>query len=1119
MKSLYRSFVLFGVLCFSALLVTACSKSQDQDVKLINKTTRNITAYVVAGKVDGAQCTLYNTGNIVISGPITSVKGRVDFTKITGIANGDKVYITCVNGKYIDEATGTAKQLSSPIRGGSEIYNADTTIAVTPLTDLAIRTSLADLSDLVEGAKEVARAMGTSTNVDLLHTIPDDIYSTRSTGSAESEYGIMLALLSQLQKDGTMGSALNQLLDNLQAGLTVDKFDGPTVIKLQDSLGALRKNSVILNNLDSVLPQSIANNLGIMAPVNASITGVLKTSSAPPFYYGETIIFTGTGVNLDRVKNVVATNASCQQFILGSKNTVIVVTCTVANSGSSLNIQFQNSNGNAITGGAADYVILTPTVSEVYPLTATWGTQVKFTAKGFGLLTSGYKFTLGDTDCTNAESGNDRNTLIATCATPQRSGGATSQSLKISNYGVASTEKTFTINFADSSDPIITGKITTTPSAPLIYGKVFTFTAPGINLNKITSATLTNGGSCSTPSISTQHTEATVDCLVGTIGSESKFEFKSSSVVSGTISGGSEKFPTQATKLNAVTPSSANFNSDTVFTATGLGLDLKDYMVKLSSNGVVAGDCTNSAKGNTDTTISATCRIGNDRNISSPGILTFSNYGVNTPEYSINVVFNSPKITITSFNPSSILNGARGSSAWTIVGTGFYNSIPVLFNGSSCIGGTANTAGTQLINVDCSNITAPTSGSSTTLTVGGESLSNGISLTALPTPNYIWRAGRTSKTVGIGGTKVPFENDIISNNIPGCNSSVNYNISNKPSGGDLTVDSSSGVVTPSSTTGDYTINATSPAVNGVCAAGSAYYIVTVSSLPSQSVQFANPNTATVTYTGVGGGTYTNVANIVACPAGTAGTLTYTSSDATNAPVSSTGVVTYKKAGVYVIRADVASTSSCAASSNSYVLTVDKVTPTLSFNNPTTSVAPAGNVTNTVSFGNLASGDSANNAGGVVNYYSSDTSKVTVDVNTGNVTPLRGVSSGSVVIYAVYKNSDSYENVTGSATAQPNYTLTVKKFNQNIAWLTAPPQTLAVGANDAVLTAAVNGVSGQPSPSCGVYFSTSDTSKASIVNNALRAKSPGTVTVYADCLGDINYNTATQISKTVTITEQ
>ncbi|MFC0878407.1 MBG domain-containing protein, partial [Saccharicrinis sp. FJH2] len=124
--------------------------------------------------------------------------------------------------------------------------------------------------------------------------------------------------------------------------------------------------------------------------------------------------------------------------------------------------------------------------------------------------------------------------------------------------------------------------------------------------------------------------------------------------------------------------------------------------------------------------------------------------------------------------------------------------------------------------------------------------------------------------------------------------------------------------------------------------------------------------------------------------------------------------------------------------------------------------------------------------------------VAITYNGGSVLP---VNAGS---YAVLATIDD-ENYTGSA----NGTLVISKASQSVSFDAMPAKTFGDADFDPAATA---------SSGLAVSYSSSDESVATIVDGNVHITGVGSCTIYADQPGDANYNAASQVSQTLSVSE-
>ena len=297
----------------------------------------------------------------------------------------------------------------------------------------------------------------------------------------------------------------------------------------------------------------------------------------------------------------------------------------------------------------------------------------------------------------------------------------------------------------------------------------------------------------------------------------------------------------------------------------------------------------------------------------------------------------------------------------------------------------------------------------------------------------------------------------------------------------------SGTPAAAATAATYTVTATNAS-----GSNSATVDITVNKADQAALSFGTPTTTVAV-----GGTVTNVAT------GGSGmnAISYSSDDSTVARVdASTGQVTGVAAGSTVITA----TRQGDATYNDatpvrYTITVTDPGKTnqtgFGFSSPTMTVAVGGTVTNTATGGQST---------GAISYRSSATGVATVNMTTGQVT---GVSVGTSVITATKMGDATYNDATDM------YTITVTKGAQAALSFGAPTTTVAVGGT---VTNVATGGSG----TSAISYSSDDSTVARVDANTgqVTGVAAGSTVITASKVGDANYNDATPVRYTITVTK-
>ncbi|WP_333600902.1 beta strand repeat-containing protein, partial [Flavobacterium sp.] len=231
---------------------------------------------------------------------------------------------------------------------------------------------------------------------------------------------------------------------------------------------------------------------------------------------------------------------------------------------------------------------------------------------------------------------------------------------------------------------------------------------------------------------------------------------------------------------------------------------------------------------------------------------------------------------------------------------------------------------------------------------------------------------------------------------------------------------------------------------------------------------------------------------VATSASSGLTVTYSSSVTGVASVALNGTVTINGAGSTVITASQAGdTNYNPATSVTQTLTVGKANQTITA------------ITATVSktFGDATYSVATTASSGLAVTYSSSATGVATVAANGTVTI---VGAGSATITAAQAGNTNY-NAATSVTQD----LTVGKANQTITGLAAT-DTRATGIAPYGLTATA--------PGGTITYASSNPAVATISGSTVTIVAAGTTTITANQAGSTNYNPATEVSQTLTVTQ-
>lgn len=139
------------------------------------------------------------------------------YTADIGKYNGN-VLIEVSGGTYLDEATGNSMALDIPLRAALTGAKGDVKLAVTPLTELAVRK--AGVNKLTKAAIEEANAVVglLAGGISVSGTRPTDVSKAATTLVDDNQYGLMLAAFSQMsfKKGWTLDRVIDYIKDDLK---------------------------------------------------------------------------------------------------------------------------------------------------------------------------------------------------------------------------------------------------------------------------------------------------------------------------------------------------------------------------------------------------------------------------------------------------------------------------------------------------------------------------------------------------------------------------------------------------------------------------------------------------------------------------------------------------------------------------------------------------------------------------------------------------------------------------------------------------------------------------------------------------------------------------------------
>ena len=274
----------------------------------------SLSAYVADGPVSNANCSLYDANlNVVTASAVASSassNGLVTFTGIPSIGyQGHWMLVQCAGGTYLDEATG--KTINLPTTHVQEALfqftaNSTATVVVTPLTSIAseITSSRGIITDYPFQLRQTAILLGLG-NVDISSVQPTDVNVKSADASIAGQYGIVLAMLSEMMKDKPatypdLATLISTISTNIVGGALGDAVQA-------DMLAAL--NNYSNNPLNQFVGKAlIATNSPLFLDLSTGNAGA--TLSTTPNYASMTVTANTTTTGISYGMPITATGGT-----------------------------------------------------------------------------------------------------------------------------------------------------------------------------------------------------------------------------------------------------------------------------------------------------------------------------------------------------------------------------------------------------------------------------------------------------------------------------------------------------------------------------------------------------------------------------------------------------------------------------------------------------------------------------------------------------------------------------------------------------------------------------------------------------------------------------------------
>jgi len=232
---------------------------------LIKNGVNNVKVFALGS--NGAKGTLLAT---------TSTGASGEYSANVGTYAG--LVLVEVSGTYTDEATGQPVTIAAdkPLRAACSNETGNVTVAVTPLTELAVQNAEAAGALTLVNITAANAAVSTLFNLDVIATMPVAPEATALSGAtkAQKEYTLALAAISQMAGTNSAAavfSVIDGMKTDIQANSTLTTTAAQFVQALNDFAANGNNNTGVTS---STLPAELINVGSKTAVVTLSISGV-----------------------------------------------------------------------------------------------------------------------------------------------------------------------------------------------------------------------------------------------------------------------------------------------------------------------------------------------------------------------------------------------------------------------------------------------------------------------------------------------------------------------------------------------------------------------------------------------------------------------------------------------------------------------------------------------------------------------------------------------------------------------------------------------------------------------------------------------------------------------------
>ncbi|MEW6379602.1 MAG: hypothetical protein AB1611_08330 [bacterium] len=263
MKSLKTGCALIIFLNAFTLILAGCGSSSDKDDDNPPQTGTTVISGVASkGLIKGGNVRAYalNADGSTGAQLGTAVTDQEGYYSINLGSYAGNVLVETTGGVYTDEASGDANVPAPPLRAALTNAQGNVSIAITPLTDIAVQCAGSALTgDKIEGANYlVGAAFGIQ---DIIGTRPHDATRVPQLGAPDGgiRYGLLLASLSQMAQ--TEGKNVGEVISDIRTDLLDQKPDveGPKLLNAFTTFAASNQNRTQIRAVPLLIANAISD--------------------------------------------------------------------------------------------------------------------------------------------------------------------------------------------------------------------------------------------------------------------------------------------------------------------------------------------------------------------------------------------------------------------------------------------------------------------------------------------------------------------------------------------------------------------------------------------------------------------------------------------------------------------------------------------------------------------------------------------------------------------------------------------------------------------------------------------------------------------------------------------